>query len=152
MSRTKRSWRSLFVAMLAAVLVMSVYGCADEEGFPVPTEGRVVGSWSNPGGDWINFKKDGTGLISAGAQRQLSSLVEESETKEVCEFFWRVGTVPEGEDVWVSVTFRKGQCGFSGAGRFGLYAYSGEAEELLLSPAVEFPEPDEVYSRSNATL
>ncbi|MEV0036200.1 hypothetical protein [Streptomyces sp. NPDC050804] len=129
---------------------MSVSGCTDEGDFPVPTEGQVVGAWSNPGGDWINFKKDGTGLISAGAQLQLSSLIEESETREVCGFSWKVDTIPAGGDVWVSVNIREGQCGSSGLGNFGLYAYSAESKELRLSPAVEFPKPGEVYSRSNA--
>ncbi|MFP8905411.1 hypothetical protein [Streptomyces atacamensis] len=152
MSRTKRSWWPLFAAMLSAVLVMNVSGCANEGDFPVPTEGQVVGFWSNPGGDWIDFKEDGTGTISAGAQRQLSSLIKESETRGVCEFSWGVDAVPAGGDVWVSVTFRKGQCGFSGVGKFGLYAYSGGPEELFLSPAVEFPESGEVYSRSNAPV
>ncbi|MEV8031831.1 hypothetical protein [Streptomyces sp. NPDC086182] len=151
MYRIKRRRRSPFLAVLAAALVMSVSGCADEGDVPVPTKGQVVGSWSNPGGDWINFKKEGTGLISAGAQLQLSSLIEESETRKVCPFSWKVDTVPAGGDVWVSVTFREGQCGFSGTGRFGLYAYSGKSGEMNLSPAVEFPESGEVYSRSNGT-
>ncbi|MFE4173200.1 hypothetical protein ACFRR7_14285 [Streptomyces sp. NPDC056909] len=127
---------------------MNVSGCTDEGDFPVPTEGQVVGAWSNPGGDWINFKKDGTGLISAGAQLQLSSLIEESETREVCGFSWKVDTIPAGGDVWVSVNIREGQCGSAGLGNFGLYAYSAESKELRLSPAVEFPKPGEVYSRS----
>ncbi|MFF3412308.1 hypothetical protein ACFYW8_40430 [Streptomyces sp. NPDC002742] len=151
MYRIKRSQRSPFLAILVAALVMSVSGCADEEDAPVPTKGQVVGSWSNPGGDWINFKKEGTGLISAEAQLQLSSLIEESETRKECEFSWKVDTVPAGGDMWVSVIFREGQCGFSGTGKFGLYAYSGNSGKLQLSPAVEFPESGEIYSRSNGT-
>ncbi|MFD7286093.1 hypothetical protein [Streptomyces sp. NPDC059863] len=127
---------------------MSVSGCTDEEDFPVPTEGQVVGTWSNPGGERINFNKDGTGLISAGAQLQLSSLIEESETRESCEFSWKVETVPAGGDVWVAVNIRDERCESLDGGKFGLYAYSGESGEVHLSPALEFPEPDEVYSHT----
>ncbi|WP_327315229.1 hypothetical protein [Streptomyces sp. NBC_01235] len=124
-------------------------GCDGEEKVPVPKESQVVGSWSNPGGDWITFRKGGTGLISAGAQLQLSELMDKSETTGSCEFSWGVDTVPAGGDKWVSVTFEKGQCG-SAPGEFGLYYYYEDSKELRLSPAVEFPEPGEIYSRSNA--
>ncbi|MEL5953287.1 hypothetical protein AADR41_00475 [Streptomyces sp. CLV115] len=124
--------------------------CEKEEGYPVPKEGEVVGSWSNPGGDWINFKKGGKGTISAGAQLQLSELMEKADTKDVCEFSWGMDTVPAGGDKWVSVNFAAGQCGFSGPGEFGLYCYE-DSGELRLSPAVEFPKSEEIYSRSNTT-
>lgn len=150
MCGTRRSRRAFLATVVSAVLVVGVSGCGDDDGFPVPTEAQVVGSWSNPGGDWITFKKDGTGAISEGAQLQLSSLVEEDETREVCEFSWGVETVPAGGSKWVSVTFGKGQCGFSGMGRFGLnYYYGDPSGELLLASSVESPKREEVYSRSN---
>ncbi|MFJ1652579.1 hypothetical protein ACIOC2_14405 [Streptomyces sp. NPDC088337] len=127
-----------------------VSACSAEEEFPVPTDDQVVGTWSNPGRDWIKFKEGGTGLISAGAQLQLSALMEEADIKDACEFSWGVDTVPAGGSKWVSVTFTKGQCGFSGPGEFGLNYYYTDSGELRLSPAVEFPEPDEVYARTNA--
>ncbi|MDI9886544.1 hypothetical protein QMZ92_19720 [Streptomyces sp. HNM0645] len=126
-------------------------GCAGEEALPVPTEGQIVGSWSNPEGDWINFQRGGAGTISAGAQLQLSELVDESDTKPECSFSWGVDTIPAGGDTWVSVTFNSGQCGFSGPAEFGLYCYYEESGELRLSPAVELPKPDEIYARSTAT-
>ncbi|MGW6604564.1 hypothetical protein [Streptomyces sp. NPDC055036] len=127
-----------------------VTACASDDDFPVPKESQIVGLWKNPGGDWIDFKKGGTGTISAGAQLQLSALVKESEAKEVCEFSWGVDTVPAGESKWVSLTFKEGQCG-SELGSSGLnYYYGNPSNELLLANPVEFPEPDEVYSHTTA--
>jgi hypothetical protein len=54
-------------AALFAFLVTAVPACGNEEELPIPTQGQIVGSWSNPGGDWIKFRKGGTGLISAWA-------------------------------------------------------------------------------------
>ncbi|MEU6816033.1 hypothetical protein [Streptomyces sp. NPDC046860] len=91
------------------------------------------------------------GIISAGAQLQLSSLMEKSDTKPQCPFSWGVDTVPAGGSKWISVTFAAGQCG-SQLGEFGLYYYYVEKTgEMRLSPAVEFPKPSEVYARSDAT-
>ncbi|MFF1422383.1 hypothetical protein [Streptomyces sp. NPDC058280] len=126
--------------------------CGTEEDYPVPTEGQIVGYWSNPGGDWVNFEKDGTGKISTGAQLQLSELIEEADTREQCEFSWGVDTVPAGGDKWVSLNFAGGQCGSSGLGELGLYYYYfGDSEELALAPVVELPKPEEIYSPSKAT-
>ncbi|MFJ6985008.1 MULTISPECIES: hypothetical protein [unclassified Streptomyces] len=128
-----------------------VSACSEEEALPVPTEGQIIGSWSNPGGDRITFNKGGTGTISAGAQLQLSDLMEKSDTKPECPFSWGVDTIPAGGDKWVSVTIKSGQCGFSGIGEYGLYWYYKESGGLRLSPAVEFPEPDEIYAPVNST-
>ncbi|MFJ5197913.1 hypothetical protein ACIQCQ_38560 [Streptomyces sp. NPDC088394] len=152
MYRIKRSRRALFAVAVFAVLVTGVSGCGSEEGFPAPKESQIVGLWKNPGGDWIDFKKGGTGTVSAGAQLQLNSLVKESETEEVCEFSWGVDTVPAGGSKWVSLTFKEGQCGSTKLGSSGLNYYYGEPSgELLLANPVEFPGPEEVYSRSDAT-
>ncbi|MEV7680337.1 hypothetical protein AB0O64_17555 [Streptomyces sp. NPDC088341] len=125
-----------------------VSGCENEEEFPVPKEDQIVGLWKNPGGDWIDFKKEGTGTVSAGAQLQLNSLVK--ETEEACEFSWSIDTVPAGGSEWVSLIFEEGQCG-SRLGSSGLnYYYEDPSGELLLANPVEFPKPGEVYSRSNA--
>ncbi|MBX9399165.1 hypothetical protein K4749_37735, partial [Streptomyces sp. TRM72054] len=146
----RRSRRSLFAAVVSAVLVIGVSGCGSEEEWPVPKESQIVGLWKNLGGDWIDFEKDGTGTISAGAQLQLNSLLKKSETKEVCEFSWRVDTVPAGGSKWVSLTFKEGQCGSLGSSGLNYY-YGDPSGELLLANPVEFPEPEEVYSRSNET-
>ncbi|MFF0201482.1 hypothetical protein [Streptomyces sp. NPDC005017] len=147
MFRTRRRRQGVLAAVLGAVLVTTVTGCADGDDFPVPTKAQVAGSWSNPAGDWVTFDKDGTGTISRGAQLQLSSSVQAGETKEVCPFSWGVDPMPAGGGEWVSVTFGKGQCGFAGMGRFGLTYYYGDDDELLLSPKVENPEPEEIYAR-----
>ncbi|MFF3350889.1 hypothetical protein [Streptomyces sp. NPDC002779] len=148
MCRTKRSWRALLAVGISAVLVTGGSACGKEEDFPVPTEGQIVGFWSNPGGDWITFEKGGTGTISAGAQLQLSNLLEKSDTKPECSFSWGVDTVPAGGSKWVSVNFAAGQCG-STPGSFGLHYYY-DSGELRLAPAVEFPKPAEIYARSTA--
>ncbi|MFF4831416.1 hypothetical protein [Streptomyces sp. NPDC001315] len=151
MCRTRRGRRALFAVAVSAVLVTGLSACEKEENLPVPTQGQIVGSWSNPGGDGITFEKGGTGTISAGAQLQLSSLMEKSDTKPECPFSWGVDTVPAGGSEWISVTFAAGQCG-SEPGEFGLYYYYEEdSGDLRLSPAVEFPKPDEIYARSKAT-
>ncbi|MFF4138832.1 hypothetical protein ACFY1B_47180 [Streptomyces mirabilis] len=126
-----------------------VSGCGSEEGSPVPKESQIVGLWKNPGGDWIDFKKSGTGTVSPGAQLQLNSLVKASEAKEVCGFSWKVETVPEGGSKWVSMNFKESRCS-SGLGITGLnYYYEDSSGKLLLANPVELPQPDEVYSRSN---
>lgn len=151
MCRTRRGRRTLFAAVLSAVLVTGVSACDKEEDLPVPTEGQIVGTWNNPGNDWITFEKGGTGTISAGAQLQLSSLMEKSDTKPQCPFSWGVDTVPAGGSKWISVTFAAGQCGPE-PGEFGLYYYYEEdSGALRLSPAVEFPKPVEIYARSKTT-
>ncbi|MFC9848997.1 hypothetical protein ACFWFF_34710 [Streptomyces sp. NPDC060223] len=151
MCRTRRAGRALFGAAISVVLVTGLSACEKEESLPVPTEGQIVGSWSNPGGDSITFEEGGTGTISAGAQLQLSSLTEKSDTKPECPFSWGVDTVPAGGSKWISVTFAAGQCG-PDPGEFGLYYYEAEnSGGLRLSPAVEFPKPDEIYARSKAT-
>ncbi|MGQ4333778.1 hypothetical protein ACN6K4_005646 [Streptomyces hayashii] len=122
--------------------------CDNKEELPVPTEGQIVGTWSNPGNDWITFEKGGTGTISAGAQLQLSSLMDKSDTKPQCPFSWGVDNVPAGGSKWISVTFAARQCGPE-PGEFGLYCYYEEdSGALRLSPAVEFPKPAEIYARS----
>lgn len=149
MCPTRRGRRSFFAAAVSALLFTGLSACETKEDLPVPGEDQVVGSWSNPGGDWITFEKDGTGTISAGAQLQLSTLMKQSDTKPECPFSWGVDTVPAGGDKWVSVTFAAGQCG-PGPGEFGLYYYYQEdSKGLRLSPAMEFPEPDEIYARTN---
>ncbi|GGT44500.1 hypothetical protein [Streptomyces chromofuscus] len=117
---------------------------------PVPKESQIVGLWKNPGGDWIDFEKDGTGALSAGVQLQLNSLVKESETKEVCKFTWGVDTVPAGGSKWVSLTFKEGQCGSLGSSGLNYY-YRDSSGELLLANPVESPKPEEIYARSAAT-
>ncbi len=149
MCRTKIKWPLFLAIVILSALVTCVSACGVEDNYPVPTEGQVIGSWSNPGGDWIKFQKGGTGLISRGAQLQLSALMKPADTKDVCTFSWGVDTVPGGGGKWVSVNIKSGQCR---GGEFGLYSYHGEnSGELFLSPAVEYPEHDEVYSRSKAT-
>ncbi|MFE5096171.1 hypothetical protein ACFRCI_39005 [Streptomyces sp. NPDC056638] len=149
MCRTRRSRRFLFAAV-SAVLVIGVSGCEIEEESPVPKESQIVGLWKNPGGDWIDFDKDGTGALSAGAQLQLNSLVKKSETKEVCEYSWGVDTVPAGGGKWVSLTFQEEQCGSLGSS--GLYYYYRDPSgELVLANSVESPKVEEIYARSNAT-
>ncbi|MER6564236.1 hypothetical protein ABT300_42280 [Streptomyces sp. NPDC001027] len=151
MCRTRRAGRALLAAAVSAVLVAGVSACDEGEDVPVPTQGQIVGSWTNPGGDRVTFAKGGTGTISAGAQLQLSSLMEKSDTRPECPFSWGVDTVPAGGDTWVSVTFAAGQCG-PAPGEFGLYYYYEEdSGALRLSPAVEFPKPAEIYTRSKAT-
>ncbi|MEW1547975.1 hypothetical protein [Streptomyces tsukubensis] len=107
-----------------------------------------MGSWSNPDGAQIELKEGGSGLISKEAQLQVSGARKEGEPDGMCEFSWGVDRMPGGKDTWVSITYPAGRCGFSGPGRFGLHYYYGESEELLLAPVVEFPEPDEIYSRT----
>ncbi|MFI5753987.1 hypothetical protein [Streptomyces sp. NPDC051569] len=134
------------------LLVAGVSACGTEEDYPVPTEGQIVGHWSNPGGDWVDFEKDGTGRISPGAQLQLSELIEEADTQERCEFSWGVDTVPAGGEKWVSLSFSDRQCGSSGPGELGLYFYYlGGSKKLALAPVAELPKPAEIYSPSKAT-
>lgn len=150
MCRTRRSRRFLFVAAVSTVLAVGVSGCGSEDEQPVPNESQIVGLWQNPGGDWIDFEKDGTGTLSAGAQLQMNSLVKESETKEKCEFSWGVDTTPAGGDKWVSLTFKEGQCG--SLGRSGLYwYYEDPSGELFLANPVESPKPEEIYKQENMT-
>ncbi|MFF4093257.1 hypothetical protein ACFYYY_05225 [Streptomyces sp. NPDC001834] len=136
--------------LFALIVTGGVVGCEKGEGFPAPKEEQIVGFWSNPKGDWIRFKKGGVGLISPGAQLQLSELMEESQTKDGCEFSWKVDVMPAGGGKWVSVTFAKGQCGFQVPGEFGLHYYYERSGDLSLSSKVEFPKRDETYSRSSA--
>ncbi|MFE6625575.1 hypothetical protein [Streptomyces sp. NPDC057740] len=150
MCRTRSSRRFLLAAAVAAVLAIGVSGCGSEEERPVPKESQIVGLWKNPGGDWIDFEKDGTGTVSAGAQPQLNSLVKKSETKEVCDFSWGMDTVPGGGSKWVSLTFQAGQCGSLGSSGLNYY-YRNPSGELLLANPVESPKPDEIYERSTAT-
>lgn len=152
MYRIKRSRRDLLAVALFAALMTGASGCGSEEELPVPKESQIVGLWKNPGGDWIDFKKDGTGTISPGAQLQLNSLVKESETEEFCTFSWGVDTVPAGGSKWVSLTFKQGQCGSSKLGSSGLnYYYGDPSGKLLLANPVDSPDPGEVYSLSSAT-
>ncbi|WP_347726982.1 hypothetical protein [Streptomyces sp. CAU 1734] len=139
------------MAALVPVLVATASGCGSGDEFPAPEEHRIVGSWSNPGGDAITFEEGGTGLLSPGAQLQLSTLWEKSETKEICPFSWGVDTMPLGNGKWISINFDKGQCGLANGGRFGLHYYYGESDDIVLSPAVEHPEPYRIYSRSSTT-
>lgn len=142
-----RSRRPVLAAGLVALLVAGVAGCGSGDAFPVPEERQIVGLWKNPGRDWIEFKKDGTGALSVGAQLQLNSLVKESETEDVCEFSWGVDPVPAGGSKWVSLTFEEGRCGSSPLGSSGFnYYYGDPSGELLLANPVERPEPGEVYS------
>lgn len=150
MCRTRRNRRFLFATSVSAVLVIGASGCGSEEEVPVPKESQIVGLWKNPGGDWIDFEKDGTGALSAGVQLQLNSLVKESETKEVCKFTWGVDTVPAGGSKWVSLTFKEGQCGSLGSSGLNYY-YRDSSGELLLANPVESPKPEEIYARSAAT-
>lgn len=67
MCRTRRGRRALLAAAVSAVLVPGLSACVTEEDHPLPTEGQIIGSWSNPGGDWITFGKDGAGHLRGGA-------------------------------------------------------------------------------------
>ncbi|MEU3287021.1 hypothetical protein OG739_26330 [Streptomyces longwoodensis] len=147
---TRRSRRLLLAATVSAVLVTGVSGCGSEEEAPVPKASQIVGLWKNPGGDWIDFRKDGTGTLSAGVQVQLNSLVKPSETKDVCAFSWGLDTVPAGGGKWVAMTFAEGQCGSLGSSGLNYY-YRDSSGELLLANPVEAPRPEEVYARSAAT-
>ncbi|MFJ2264608.1 hypothetical protein ACIOKD_41180 [Streptomyces sp. NPDC087844] len=150
MCRTRSGRRTLFVAVISAALVVGLSACEKEERLPVPKEDQIVGSWGNPGGDWITFEEGGTGTISAGAQLQLSSLMEKADAKPECPFSWGVDTVPAGGSKWISVTFAPRQCG-PVPGEFGLYYYEKDSGQVRLSPAVEFPKPEEIYARSEET-
>ncbi|MFJ4439007.1 hypothetical protein [Streptomyces sp. NPDC088923] len=165
MYRTRSGRRALLAVTVSAFLVTGAIGCAeqsdpasasspasdstaDSASDSVPSEGQIIGSWKNKGGDWITFRKGGRGTISDGAQLQLSELMEKADTKPECTFSWGIDTVPAGGDTWVSVNFAAGECGPT-PGEFGLYYYRMEKTgELRLSPAVEFPKADEIYARS----
>lgn len=159
MYRIRVGRRALLFVSVSTFLVTGTIGCAgksesssaaDSASDAVPSEGQVIGSWKNKGGDWITFHKGGKGIISDGAQLQLSDLVEKADTKPECPFSWGVDTVPAGGDTWVSVNFAAGECGPE-PGEFGLYAYHVEKTgELRLSPAVEHPKAGEIYVHSKA--
>lgn len=152
MCRTRGMWVPYFFVLVSFVFVAGVSACGEGRDLPVPSESQIVGSWSNSEGDWILFEEGGQGVISPGAQLQLSEIMKKDDIKSECSFSWRVEAVPAGGEEWVSLTFATGQCGFSGPGEFGLYFYRREESgELRLSPAVEFPKPEEIYTHAAVT-
>ncbi|MFJ4710859.1 hypothetical protein [Streptomyces sp. NPDC088785] len=147
-----RGGRRVLLAAVPVLLVWGTTGCDQEEGTPAPTRGQIVGSWANRGGDLITFREGGRGVISRGAQLQLSDLMKKADTKPECSFSWGVDPVPAGGDTWISVRFAAGECG-PVPGEFGLYYYHEEKSgELRLSPAVEFPPPGEIYVRKGRAV
>lgn len=159
MYRIRSLRRAILAVSVSTFLVTGTIGCAAQSDSSstvnsasdsVPSNGQIIGSWRNKGGDWITFHKGGRGIISEGAQLQLSNLMEKADAKPECPFSWGVDTVPAGGDTWVSVNFAAGECGPI-PGEFGLYAYHVEKTgELRLSPAVENPQAGEIYVHSKA--